>query len=90
MKVIKYQVLGKTAAAVLKEDGTYENVNQDLLFDVIRPYSEQAKELAENEAYNGEYTIEDDGLEETAERTQEERIKDLEEAFEMLLSGVTE
>ena len=56
-------------------------------------WSEANEEIAAAEAYNGEYTVEDDGLEETeetTERTQEERIKDLEEALEMLLSGVTE
>lgn len=47
-------------------------------------------EMVKEIAYNGEYTIDDDGVEETAKPTQEERIAELEMALEMLLSGVTE
>lgn len=58
---------------------------------VSLPYSGANLELAKQEAYNGEYTIEDDGQPEAeAEPTQEERIAELEEAIAMLLSGVTE
>lgn len=57
MKVIKYRALGKTIVAVPKEDGTYENVEQDLFYDMERPYSEQAEELAKKEAYDGKYKI---------------------------------
>lgn len=46
--------------------------------------------IAKRESYNGEYVIEDDGVEEVAEPTQEERIAELEEALALLLSGVTE
>ena len=42
------------------------------------------------EAYNGEYTESGEFEEETKEQTQEERIAELEEALDMLLSGVTE
>ena len=51
------------------------------------------EETAKREAYNGEYTIEDDGQDDTAapsQPTNEERIAELEEALELLLSGVTE
>ena len=51
-------------------------------------YSEENLRIAELEADNGEYTIEDDGLPE--EQTPEQRIAELEEALELLLSGVTE
>lgn len=54
------------------------------------PYSEEALEAAEEEAYDGEYEIYDDGKEEIIEPTTEERIAELEEALELLLSGVTE
>lgn len=90
MKVIRYKVIGKTIVAIAKEDGTYENVEQDLLYGVERPYSEQNEELAKNEAYNGEYTIEDDGQPAEPKASNEERITELEEALAMLLSGVTE
>ena len=91
MKVIQYKALGKTIVAVEKEDGTFENVEQDLFYDVEKPYSEQNEELAKKEAYQGEYTIEDDGhLEPEPQPTDAERIAELEEALALLLSGVTE
>lgn len=53
-------------------------------------WSEVNEEIAKKEAYDG-YVIEDDGYEEpSAKPSEEERISDLEEAMEMLLSGVTE
>ena len=52
MKKIVYKVLGKT---------TTEDVEAKVLCGVERPYSEANKEIAKREAYNGEYTIEDDG-----------------------------
>lgn len=42
------------------EDGTA----QDNLYAKALPYSEEALRIAEEEAYGGEYTIEDDGMEE--------------------------
>lgn len=51
-------------------------------------YSEENLRMAELEADNGECTIEDDGLPE--ELTYGQRITDLEEAMDLLLSGVTE
>lgn len=54
------------------------------------PYSEEGLEAAKREAYNGEYEIYEDGKEEIIEPTTEERIAELEEAIELLLSGVTE
>ncbi len=54
------------------------------------PYSEENLEYAKAIAANGEYTIEDDGVEEVTVQTQDERIAELEEALELLLSGVTE
>ena len=48
-------------------------------------------EIVQKEAYNSEYTIEDDGQPEPeAKQTPEERIAQLEEALDMLLNGVTE
>lgn len=78
MKWIKY--LLNTPA----EDGS------DNLFPKALPYSEEALRIAEEEAYNGEYTIEEDGLVESTAPTHESRITDLEEAMDLLLSGVTE
>ena len=52
------------------------------------PWNEANEEIAKAEAYNGEYTIEEDGQEE--QQTPEQRIAELEEALALLLSGVTE
>lgn len=54
-------------------------------------WNEMNEEIAKREADNGEYTIEDDGQPEMeVQATDAERIADLEEAFALLLSGVTE
>lgn len=53
-------------------------------------WNEINEELAKREADDGEYIIEDDGIEESKEQTQEQRIAELEAALGMLLSGVTE
>lgn len=61
------------------------------LSDVRLSYSESHLAIAQKEAYHGEYTVVDDGMPEpVAEPTTEERIAELEEALELLLSGVTE
>lgn len=64
MKIICYKVLGKTIINTAKDDGTCEDIEHDLLCGVEKPYSIENEELAKKEAYNGEYTIEDDGIEE--------------------------
>lgn len=72
--------------------GTEEEPNIEQIFrDKSMPWSEANEEIAKKEAYNGEYTIEDDGQPEPeAKQTPEERIAELEEALALLLSGVTE
>ena len=78
MKIIKYSM-----RAVI--DG------EEVLAPVEMGWNEINEETAKQEAYNGEYTIEDDGESEpVTEPTPEERIAELEEALELLLSGVTE
>ena len=82
MKKIVYKVLGKTTA---------EDVEAEVLCGVERPYSEANEEIAKSEAYSGEYTIEDDGQPEPEQpMTDAERIAQLEEALELLLSGSVE
>lgn len=77
MKQLKYGILQITG-----HDGTPE------LAEKRMPWSEAAEEIVKGEAYNGIYTIEDDGQE--APVTTQERIAELEEAMDLLLSGVTE
>lgn len=84
MKVIKYQFLSCEF-----NHGTEEHPDIEKVFiGKTMQWSEDAEEIAKQEAYNGEYTIEDDGQEEP--QTAEQRIAELEEALELLLSGVTE
>lgn len=67
-----------------------EPVWEAQLFEKSIPYSEDNLAIAQKEAFNGEYTIEDDGQPEPAEISQEERIAELEEALALLLEGATE
>ena len=85
-KIIKYQFL---SCAI--NHGTAEKPNVEQVFlNKEMAWNADNEEIAKREAYNGEYTIEDDGVEETTEPTSDERIKELEEALDMILNGVTE
>ena len=85
-KVIKYKFLSAEGNC-----GTEENPAMEQIFlDKVMDWNEVNEETAKKEAYNGEYTIEDNGVEETTEPTQEERSAELEEALALLLSGQTE
>lgn len=79
MKKIKYFICAE-------EPGLYK-----VLSPVEMDWNESNEEIAKKEAYEGEYSIEDDGqaVPETV-LTQEQRVAQLEEALNMLLSGVTE
>jgi hypothetical protein len=84
MKILKYNLCTRV------NHGTEEEPkNEEILSPVTMGWSEANEEIAKREAYNG-YTIEDDGVEETHEPTDAERIAELEEALAMLLNGVTE
>ena len=89
MKKLIYKIKGYTTMYNTKT----EKLEQHLSFaEVIieNPTDEDIAKAAET-AYNGEYTIEDDGQPEPeTQPTQEERLTELEEAFDLLLSGVTE
>ena len=86
MKVIKYKVLGYLGNY---NQETREVEQVECFAGVERPYSVDNEEIAKVEAYNGEYEIYDDGKPE-AVQTPEQRIAELEEALELLLTGVTE
>lgn len=85
MKILKYNICTKI------NHGTADTPSwEEVLFPVVMGWNEANEAIAAKEAHNGEYTIEDDGNEETAPQTTEERIAELEEAVELILSGVTE
>lgn len=78
MKVIKYQLMKEV------NHGTEEQPDIHQIFsDVSMGWNEANEELAKREAYNGEYTIEDDG---EPEPTQEQTTDDVLNA----LLGVSE
>lgn len=55
-KVIKYNLCTKV------NHGTEENPQiEEILFPVTMGWNDANEEIAKKEAYNGEYTIEDDG-----------------------------
>ena len=81
MKVIKYNLYARV------NHGTDESPNiEEILTPVTMGWSEANEEIARREAYNGEYTIEDDGQPDPAdEPTDKERLEALEAAMlEML------
>ena len=80
MKYLKYDLLQSVSV-----DGT------PVLAEKMIEWNEANEEIAKREAYNGEYTIEDDGQPEPEQpMTDAERIAQLEEALELLLSGAVE
>ena len=73
MKFLKYRLMTEV------NHGTEEQPDiQQIFSDVTLGWSESNEELAKREAYNGEYTIEDDGQPEPPPTT-EQRVSDLEE-----------
>lgn len=69
MKIIKYQICTEV------NHGTEDEPNIEQLFSgVSLGWSEANEEIAKSEAYNGEYTIEDDGKPEPAP-TQLDRLE---------------
>lgn len=86
-KVIKYKFLSCEVNRGTEDKPDIEQI----LLEKSMEWNESNEENAKREAYNGEYTIEDDGKPEpVVEQTTEQRIAELEEAIELLLSGVTE
>jgi hypothetical protein len=86
MKILIYNLCTRV------NHGTEEEPKmQEILTPVRMGWNEANEEIAKREAYNGEYTIEDDGQPEPESvPSPEERIAELEETLELLLSGVTE
>lgn len=92
MKIIKYELCNRsnlgTEAAPLW---------QEYKIPVTLPWNEANEKIAEKEAHNGAYSIEDDGVEETEVLPLQTRVEkleadaaDLNEALNMILEGTTE
>lgn len=84
-KVIKYKFLSAEI-----NHGTAENPDiEKVLFNVTMGWNEVNEETAKREAYNGEYTIEENSEPET-KISVEDRVTELEAALTSLLDGGTE
>jgi len=88
VKIIQYKFLSCEVNRGTDEQPNIKQIFLDKVIHCVEADLEVNEETAKKEAYNGEYTIEDDGQPEP--QTPEERIAELEQALELLLSGVTE
>jgi hypothetical protein len=85
MKIIKYNLCTRV------NHGTEEKpALEDVLSLVTMGWNDVNEEIAKREAYNGEYIIVEVPDVEPDTLTQEDRIKELEDALALLLSGATE
>ena len=90
MKVIKYQLVNEANIGTEEEPKIVQTLF-DKEIECPNESFDTMLAVAKAEAYNGEVTVEDDGQSDfEAVPTSEQRIAELEEAFELLLSGVTE
>ena len=70
MKILKYNLCTRV------NHGTEEEPQiEEILSPVTMSWNETNEEIAKREAYNGEYTIEDDGVKEISEPTQFDRME---------------
>lgn len=84
MKVIKYELCVKA------NQGTdTEPIFVEKLYPITMGWSEANEAIAQKEAHNGVYTIEDDGVEDDTNPL-EKRVDEMEEALTALLEGATE
>ena len=85
MKIIKYSICTQI------NRGTSEHpLWEEKLSEVKMVWSESNEELAKAEAHNGIYSVEEGTIDVPADYTINDRITEMEEALDMLLSGVTE
>lgn len=81
MKILKYKIMTEF------DIGTEAEPNvQQILSDVSLGWSAENEAVAQREAYQGKYTVEDDG-EPEPEPTAQERIEELEALVAELLFG---
>ena len=82
MKILTYKVMGYTS--VYSSETEDAEQRESLAEVTVENPSDADIARAKDIAYNGEYTIEDDGIEETTTPTAEERIEALEAAVTLL------
>lgn len=85
MKILKYNICTPV------NRGTMDKPEwEDVLTPVKMTWNEKNEIIAKTEAYNGEYSIEEGCIDVPAVASVSRRVAELEEALELLLSGVTE
>ena len=72
MMIIKYK------QRIIVPSSDEQERDREIFYEIQSPWNSQTEEIAKREAYNGEYTIEDDGQPEPSPTT-EQRVSDLEE-----------
>ena len=55
MKIIKYK------QRIIVPSSDEQERDREIFYEIQSPWNSQTEEIAKREAYNGEYTIEDDG-----------------------------
>lgn len=77
MKILTYKVMGYTGVynPETEEVEQIERLATVVVECPTQAILEEKEEIAKREAYNGEYTIEDDGVEEIQQPTWQDRIE---------------
>ena len=88
MKIIKYKLLSSEINRGTDEKPLIEQIFREKEIRCAAVDLEANEGIAKMEAYNGEYTIEDDDVEETVVPTSDERLAALEAAM-LEMMGVT-
>lgn len=82
MKIIKYKFLSCEV-----NNGTEDEPKIEQIFiDKSMPWNEANEDIAKREAYNGEYTIEDDGQPEPAETPSQLDIIEAQVAYTAMMT----
>lgn len=82
MKIIKYKFLSCEV-----NNGTEDEPKIEQIFiDKSMPWNEAKEDIAKREAYNGEYTIEDDGQPEPAETPSQLDIIEAQVAYTAMMT----
>ena len=80
MMIIKYK------QRIIVPSSDEQDRDREIFYEIQSPWNSQTEEIAKREAYNGEYTIEDDGESEPEPTEQEQRRADVD--FLLAMGGV--
>ena len=80
MMIIKYK------QRIIVPSSDEQERDREIFYEIQSSWNSQTEEIAKREAYNGEYTIEDDGLPEPPPTEQEQLRADVD--FLLAMGGV--